>query len=275
MAKALTLGASLLILGYLLIDELLYRARPALRQRGLRRLPRYRRLDWKAYIPIPIALFLAWRFWTLPPIVSVYVLVVGGLTMLYMANRAGLSERALVDKQVTDLVRAFQSIYQLKPSVFSALEEAAKKVDDPLQFHVMRAVQTFFVTGQPQRAFEELHRRVENPYLDQFLYILDRAETSRRGEILKTLNRLITRLEQQEELRSDTEVNLAVISGQTLFIQVVSVLIIMFIAVVPPLREAYTNSITGQLVFVVLATIGVLTSWIIDRKAMELKEQVL
>jgi len=185
MAQALTLGASLLILGYLFVDEMLFRARPTLRRHGLSRLPRFGRLPWQAYIPIPVAVFFAWRFWTMPPIISVYVLAVGGLTTLYLANKAGLSERVLLDRQITDLVRAFQSIYQLKPSVFSALEDAAKKVDDPLRFHVMRAVQTFFVTGQPKRSFDELHERVDNPYLDQFLYILDRAETSRREEILK------------------------------------------------------------------------------------------
>lgn len=274
MAQALTLGASLVILGYLLVDELLFRARPVLYRRGLSRLPRFGRLDWKAYVPIPVAVFFAWRFWTMPPIISAYVLIVGGLTTLYLANKAGLSERVLLDRQVTDLVRAFQSIYQLKPSVFSALEDSAKKIDDPLRFYVMRAVQTFFVTGQPNRAFDELHRRVDNPYLDQFLYILDRAETSRRDEIVSTLTRLITRLERQEELRSDTEVNLAVISGQTLFIQVLSLMIIGFIALTP-LRSAYIDSVGAQLLFVTLATIGVVTSWVIDRKAAELKERVL
>lgn len=274
MAQALTLGASLLILGYLLADELLFRARPTLQQRGLTQLPRWRRLDWKAYIPIPIAVFFAWRFWTMPPIISVYVLVVGGLTALYMANRAGLSERVLVDEQVADLARAFHSIYQLKPSVFSALEDAAKKIDDPLRFYVLRSVQTFFVTGQPNRAFDELRARVDNPYLDQLVYILDRAETSRREEILKTLERLIVRLERVEELRSETEVNLAVIGGQTLFIQVISLLIIGVISLTP-LRDAYLNSVGGQLIFVVLATIGVATSWVIDRKTAELKERVL
>lgn len=274
MAQALTLGASLLILGYLLVDEVLFRARPTLRKHGLTRLPRFRRLDWKAYIPVPIALFFAWRFWTMPPIISVYVLIIGGLTTFYLANKAGLSERVLLDRQVTDLTRAFQSIYRLKPSVFSALEEAAQKIDDPLRSYVMRCVQTFFVTGQPERAFQELRTRIDNPYLDQFLYILDRAETSRREEILKTLSRLIARLEQVEELRSETEVNLAVISGQTLFIQVISLLIIAGIALTP-LREAYINSIKAQLLFVGLATVGVLTSWVIDREAAELKERIL
>lgn len=274
MARALTLGASLFILGYLLLDELLFRARPTLRQRGFTGLPRFSRLDWRAYIPIPIALFFAWRFWTMPPIITIYVLIIGGLSMLHLVNKAGLSERILLDTQVTDLVRAFHSIYQLKPSVFSALEDSAKKVDDPLRFHVMRSVQTFFVTGQPSRAFDDLRSRVDNPYLDQFVYILDRAETSRREEILKTLERLITRLERVEELRSETEVNLAVISGQTLFIQVISLLIIAGIALTP-LREAYTNSVAGQLFFALLVTIAVVTSWIIDRKTVELKERVL
>lgn len=274
MAQALTLGVSLLILGYLLLDEVVYRAGPRLRRRWLRHLPRFSRLPWRAYLPLPVAVFFAWRFWTWPPIISVYVLIVGVLTSLYMANRAGLSERILIDQQVAALVMAFRSIYQLRPAVFSALEDAAEKVEDPLRSFVLQAVQAFYVTASPQRAFDELRSRVENPYLDQFVYILDRAETSRHEEILKTLQRLIARLQRQEELRSETEVNLAVISGQTLFIQIVSLLIIAFIAMTP-LREAYTRSVGAQLFFVVLATIGVLTSYYIDRKATELKERVL
>ena len=275
MAQVLTIGASLFILGYLLVDEILFRARPALRQRGLaRRQPRFRRLDWKAYIPLPIGVLLAWRFWTMPPLVSIYCLVVGALATLYLSNKAGLGERITLDEQVTDLVRAFYSIYQLKPSVFTALEDAARKVDDPLRFHIMRAVQTFFVTGQPKRAFDELRTRVDNPYLNQFIYILDRAETSRREELLKTLLRFIARLERVEELRSETEVNLAVINGQTLFIQVISIAIIIVIAFTP-LVNAYTSSVGAQILFVVLATVGVITSWVIDRKTVELKERVL
>lgn len=274
MAQAFTLGASLFILGYLLVDELLYRAGPRLRQRWLRRLPRFSRLPLNAYIPIPVAMFFAWRFWTMPPIISVYVLIIGVLTMLYLANRAGLSERVLLDQQVAGLVMAFRSIYQLRPAVFSALGDAANKVEEPLRSHVLQAVQTFYVTALPQRAFEELRSRVQNPYLDQFVYILDRAETSRHQEILKTLDRLSARLQHQEQLRADTEVNLAVISGQTLFIQIISLLIIAFIAITP-LRNAYVRSVNGQILFVVLATIGVLTSYYIDRKTTELKERVL
>ena len=58
MAAILTIGASLAILGYLAIDELLFRLRPTLRRRGIVLLPEFRRLDWKTYLPLPMAVIL-------------------------------------------------------------------------------------------------------------------------------------------------------------------------------------------------------------------------
>lgn len=274
MAAVLTIGASLAILGYLLADELLYRLRPALRRRGVTFLPEFRRLDWSAYLPLPLAIVLAVRFFAPAPLISLYILGVGILTSLYLVERARVGERAELNRQVGQLVRAFHSIYKLKPSVFSALEEARKKVDEPLQSHVALAVQAFYISASPDRAYNELRRRVSNPYLEQFLYILERTETASREAVLRALEGLIERLQRHEELRIQSEVNLAVITGQTLFIQIISLIIVFFIAFTG-LREAYTRSIPAQLFFIAVATLGVITSYYIDRRTISLKERIL
>lgn len=273
MAAILTIGASLAILGYLAADELLFRLRPTLRRRGIALFPEFRRLDWRIYLPLPIAAILAWRF--AAPLISAYIVLVGLLVTLYLARRARISERVLIDRQVAQLVTAFHSIYELRPSIFSALEQACEKVDQPLRDHVALAVQAFYITASPERAFNELEERVNNPYLTQFLYILGRSEAARREAIVGALEGLMERLQAHEEMRTQSEVNLTVVTGQTLFIQSISLIIVFFIAFVAWLREAYTSSWRAQLFFVIIASIGVATSYYIDRRAISLKERIL
>jgi len=274
MERALIIGAGLTILGYLLLDELLHAARPALRRWGIRWLPQFGRLDWKVYAPLPFAFLMAILMRD-GPLISIYVAVVGVLTSLYLIGRSRGEERAKIDVEVAKLAEAFRSIYKIRPSIFSALEEARLKVAQPLRTHVTAAVETFYITSSPKRAFAELRERVDNPYLNQFLYILERSETARREAVLEALDDLIARLRRHEELRRATETNLTVITGQTQIILIISVLMIFAIALIDPLRTVYTGSLGGQLLFIGVATIGVYTAYRIDRKVISLKERVL
>ena len=274
MERALIIGAGLTILGYLLLDELLHAARPALRRWGIRWFPQFGRLDWKVYAPIPLAFLMAILMRD-GPLISIYVAAVGVLTSLYLIRRSRGEERAKIDMEVAKLAEAFRSIYKIRPSVFSALEEARLKVAQPLRTHVTAAVETFYITSSPKRAFAELRRRVDNPYLNQFLYILERSETARREAVLEALDDLIARLRRHEELRRATETNLTVITGQTQIILIISVLMMFAIALIDPLRIVYTGSLWGQLLFIGVATIGVYTAYRIDRKVISLKERVL
>jgi len=66
-----------------------------------------------------------------------------------------------------------------------------------------------------------------------------------------------------------------VITGQTQIILIISVLMTFAIALIDPLRTVYTGSLGGQLLFIVVATIGVYTAYRIDKKVISLKERVL
>jgi hypothetical protein len=144
-----------------------------------------------------------------------------------------------------------------------------------LKAYVTAAVETFHVTSSQRRAFAELRRRSDNPYLNQFVYILERIEVARREAVLETLGDLIERLRRRQELRRQTDIDLTVITMQTRIILFISLGIILVIALVPGLREVYTGSLGGQVAFVAVVTVGAYTAYRIDRRVMALKERVL
>jgi hypothetical protein len=110
--------------------------------------------------------------------------------------------------------------------------------------------------------------------MDQLVYILERGEDARHEDIMNALNDLQLRLRRAREMRDQSEVNMTVISGQTRIIQLIAVALVTVVGFVPLLRVAYESS-GGQMIFIVIASVGVLTSWYIDRKAQALKERVL
>lgn len=271
MVKILIIGI-LLILGYLVVDEVLFRLRPALRQRGIPLLPEFGRLGWRTYFPLPIAVILAWRFAV--PLISGYLVILGVLVTLHLSRRARLGERAQMDRQVGQLTTAFRSKYQVRPTVFSALEQACQKVDQPLRDQVALAVQAFYISASPDKAFNVLERRVDNPYLTQFVYILRRTEGASRKAIMIALEELMERLSAHKEMRREAEAKLASVAGQTRIMQVISVIVVFLIAFTG-LGEAYTRSWGGQLFFVVVVSVMVATSYFLERRAMSLKERIL
>lgn len=275
MAGSLILGVGLILLGYVVTDELFYRLRPILRRRGLRGLPETRELNWRAYVPLPVALALAYLMRE-GHLISIYLVALGILITLYYAFwRTKAEEETALNAEILKLVEEFQSQYRLTPSIFQALTHARLKVDEPLRGHVTTAVEFFYVTASQKRAFTELRRRVPNSYLNQFVYILERSETARREVVQKALERLVARLRRREQLRVETETDLTVITGQTQIILVLSIALLFVVARISSLREVYTRSPSGQILFIVLATIGVLTVYYIDRRIISLKERVL
>jgi hypothetical protein len=271
MVRILTIGI-LLILGYLAVDELLFRLRPVLRRRGIALLPEFGRLGRRTYLPLAIAVILAWRFAV--PLISGYLLILGVLITLYLVRQARLGERAQMDRQVDQLTTAFRSIYQLRPAVFSALEQACQKVDQPLRGQVASAVEAFYISADPARAFDELERKVDNVYLTQFVYILRRTEIASREVVLSALDSLGERLIAHREMRSEAEAELAAVIGRTRIIQVISVAVVFLLAFTG-LGKAYTSSKGDQLFFIVVVSVMVATSYFLERRAISLKERVL
>jgi Flp pilus assembly protein TadB len=281
-AGVIILLMAFFIIGYLVIDELTL-SRPGWRQTASAVMT----IKWQCYIPALLGLVFAVLMAlpseqrlnepspTPPILICGYILVAGILFSLYLIRRSQGLTRGKLDRQVAQLVDSFHSIYQLKPTIFSALDEAKSKVDEPLRGYITAAVQAFYITARPDKALEELRRRANNPYIDQFIYILRISELGRREAVLKSLDDLSERLRRADNLRRDSEVNLTVITSQTRIIQVISLAIVLIIAVIPMLRSVYTVSWGRQLLFIAVASIGVLTSYYIDQQVVRLKERIL
>ncbi len=222
--------------------------------------------------PLPVAILLAFGFRT--PLISGYILLVGLLVSLYLGRRARAEERARLLPQIIDLVTAFKGVYRVRPSVFSALEEASTKIQDPLRTFVGLTVQAFYITASSKRAMAEMRRRVNNVYLNQFLYILESAEQARAETVYEALDNLIERLRQQDSLRAQGEVDLTAITSTTKIIQFMS-LAFIFVIAFTGLRTAYTDSTRAQFLFIGLASVAVGTSYYIEWRVMRLKERIL
>jgi|GEM_PF-2561452 di/tricarboxylate transporter len=294
-------GAIIMLLGggiigaYLIYDYLQYKMRMRLRRETKDERSQGRMsYDWKVYAMIGVTILVALLYARpitrviesdtpgVPPtevtghayLVAIYVLIVGIWWSIRQARKVTLSERQLINQQVADLVTAFRSVFRLRPTVFSALEEANRKLDPPVGTAVSHAVTTFYVTSLPQRALDELRQRIQNPYLDQFLYILERGEDAKHEDIMAALDGLLERLRKARELREQSEVNMTVINGQTRIIQLIAIATVLVVGAIPMFRYAYEN-IPGGILFWIIATVGVGTSWYIDGQANKLKERVL
>jgi Flp pilus assembly protein TadB len=278
----LMIGAALLVLTYILYDEFVYRAPIGLKRQSRSVVARLRGVNWKAYLPLPVALFLAVNFLPssvklqpfMPPLMSLYILAVGILTSVYLSRRAQLAERLLVERQMLELVSAFLGVYRLRPSVFSALEEVADRLENPMRTYVNRAVEAYYATAQADAALDVLRQKVPSPFVEQFIYILRRTDAARHEAVLRALRGLIQRLRQHETLRERTSTQLSGITWQTLFILVIS-LGIVFVMAMTGLKRFYTESWSTQVFFIIVASVGVTTAYFIDRRINGLKERLL
>ncbi len=259
------------ILAYLLYDEWQLRARVGRRQRTRTR-PRWLSYPGRIYIPAVLGLLLALIYRS--ALISPFFIIVGISISWYLSRRLFIAERLKMDQQILELVVAFRGIYNVRPAVFAALEEARKKLAEPLNTHVAQTVQAFYVTSSPQKAYAELVRRVRNPYMDQFVFILERTETANKEVVYQALDTLALRMRRHEDLRAKSEINLAAITGQTTFIQVLSIIIIFFIGITG-IRAFYVNDLSTQILFISLVMVALVTSWYIDRRTQAIKERVL
>jgi len=216
-----------------------------------------------------VLVVLMWR----AVLVSIYLIAVGILITLYFLQRTKKEQQLLPARQIFQLVLAFRSTFQLQPSIFLTLDTVKEKLEEPLRGLMKVVVQTYYLTSSPERAFAELRARTDNVYLNQFAYILEMSETARADAVVKALDNLVERLRTHDELRREAESNLTAITGQTSFIQGISVLIILVVAAVPRLRAPYVP-VGGQIFLVIVLTVMLAASYYIDRVISKLAERI-
>ncbi len=268
--RILLLGAALLIvLLFLVGDTSTLALAPVLRRYRARYLPEG--LSWKQLVVPGVLVLLALLMRV--PLISLYLVIAAGLVLWRDLQRMESERRRLNTDQILQFVMAFRAEYTLQPSVFSMMEKVTDRTTGPLRSLMKTTAQTFFLTSSPQRAFEELRKRTDNVYLSQFAYILEMAENAAPDAVVKALQGLEMRLRSHAELRREVQSNLASIGTQTKIMQVVAGAILLAVALVPMLRQAYTTSF-GQFVYVTVLTVMLGSSYYIDRETQKLGERI-
>jgi len=268
--NTLLIASLLLIVGAVALDELGRYLTPVVRHYRARLIPG--RVTWRTFLPLIMAMVLVVLMWR-AVLVSIYLIAVGILITLYFLQRTKKEQQLLPARQIFQLVLAFRSTFQLQPSIFLTLDTVKEKLEEPLRGLMKVVVQTYYLTSSPERAFAELRARTDNVYLNQFAYILEMSETARADAVVKALDNLVERLRTHDELRREAESNLTAITGQTSFIQGISVLIILVVAAVPRLRAPYVP-VGGQIFLVIVLTVMLAASYYIDRVISKLAERI-
>lgn len=208
-------------------------------------------------------------------ILTPFLLAVAALETYLRVQVVMVTATAITPRMVSALVLAFRAAYQLQPAVFASMREAASKVDEPLRGLVNNMVETFFLTSSPARAFEEFRRRTDNGLLNQFLYILEMSESASNESVTEALDSFVGRLRQHEDLQRQVETGLVNITGQTSFMQVLAILVAFVVALIPSLRGVYTSSFMGRVGYMIVMSVIVGTSYVIEKQVLGLKEQIL
>jgi Flp pilus assembly protein TadB len=263
------IGSFLLVVAALIVDEFGQRLAPTLRGYRARLMPG--RVTWRTFLPLMVAVALAVLMRAV--LISTYLLIVGILATLFFLRRARKEQQSLPARQVFQLILAFRSTFQLQPSVFLTLDVVKDKVDEPLRSLMRVVVETFYLTSSPERAFAELRARTDNVILNQFAYVMEMSETARADAVVKALDNLVERLRTHDQLRRETEASLVSITGQTSFIQVIAVLVVLVVAAMPVLRAPYTST-GGQLFFIAVVTVMLVASYYIDFVIHRLAERI-
>jgi Flp pilus assembly protein TadB len=267
--RILLIGAAAAIVLVFLGDTAMPSFTPTLRRYQARYLPAG--LSWKVFVTpgVLVVLSLLMRV----PVISFYLLVAAALVLWRDIRRLERERKRLNPDQILQFVMAFRAEYTLQPSVFSMMEKVMDRTTGPLRNLMKVTAQAFFLTASPQRAFEELRRRSDNVYLNQFAYILEMAENASPEAVIKALQGLELRLRSHSELRREVQSNLASIGTQTMIMQAVAGAILVGVALVPMLRQAYTTPF-GQFVYVGVLTVMLASSYYIDQETRKLAERI-
>jgi len=226
-------------------------------------------------IVLPTIIFLALGLVMRDIVLTPFAWAVGA-AITYMRVRQQVSQAGTITpRMVSQLVIAFRAAYQLQPAAFSSLEEAAKKIGEPLRGTIEIVVDVFYATSDPERAFGEFRRRSDSVLLQQFAYILEMSEAASDESVTEALDAFVARLRRQEDLQREVDSNLSSVTSQTSFMQTLAIVIAFAVALVPGFREAYTNSLVGRIGYIVLAAVIAGASYYIEMRVSRLKEQIV
>lgn len=217
-------------------------------------------------------------------LVAIFLIAMGCAFYLYLGQRADSLAREQVTDAVGELIAAYYSAYLVIPTIFGALSEAIKVQPEQsrgaqtnlfLQNAVQRALDAFGTGKTAEEVLDQLDRKVQNPYLSQFIFILRHTSESNQKEILNTLRDLSNRLDQRKRLKDRSRVALALVSGTVRFLQAANGAVMALAVLAPFWWNFYASSVSRQALLIIGAMIALLGSWYFENQLTQLRERVL
>ncbi len=231
----------------------------------------WRRLSWKALLPILAGAFLATRCRE-APIMAAYFILAGAAVSAYLLV-ARVSSRQLVELE--ELVEKLCSIWVIRPQPFAALAEAMPGIGEPLHSLIGWAVRSYRIGVPTERIWAELREQAGDPALRQLVDILDWAERVGMEEAREALEELRERMNARRDLRRRSRVALALTSASTRFFQAANGMAMAVVPFVPLLRDFYARSPLRQLLFVVVGVWPLLGAFYMEREMQKLRERIV
>ena len=243
------------------------------RRQGQRYQARYGRYITRSVLIQPIifvALALFMRDWVL----TLFLLVAAGLIAYYRVRQAIAEADIIRIHDVLELVVAFRGAYYLQPAVFAALQEALPRIEGRVKEIVSVAVETFFLTSSPERAFDEFRKRTDNVVLHQFAYILEMSEETSSDTMLRVLDAFILRLRGHEDLQRQVTTRLTSVLSSTHFLQVSVLVLVFVVAIVPLMHDIWVSSTLWRLFYVIMIAMVLAVSYYVEREIRGLRERI-
>ena len=228
---------------------------------------------WRSGTPLAVAAVLAGLMRI--PIISLYMLAVGCFYMWRSYERAKLAELAKLNGEVAQLVFSFRNIYRLQPAMHNALVESMRRLGEPLKGWVDSALQAYHVTSDNEDLFRVLRSKSDNHYLNQFIYVLEMSGSASEARVVGALESLSARLRSRESLQRETDVELGSITSQTGMIQFIGIGVLFLISLAPIPHNVYLQNPAARVLYIILLSVAVAASVVIDRRIDNLRERAL
>ncbi len=186
-------------------------------------------------------------------------------------------EGAQWEKDAADaaaLIEGFRSVFAVRHTQFGGLEEAAKMIPDG---RVAAAVRHAVAMNRLGRSVEECWRSmrdINNPFLSDFIFILERIELADAALTDQNLRGLLARVERRQERANRARVVLSRVRGTARLLQGGLLAALLVSLVVNLWRSYWLGSINTRIMFLLIAGAVALVTVYLEQQYVLLQEEI-
>lgn len=215
-------------------------------------------------------------------VVGLFLFLTGGGLYYLLGRHSQAASRHVITNAVGEFVTAFYSAFLISPTVFTAMQEAVRAIENSRQpgsreiyLAAQQAIAAFNAGQLTDQALKQMIQRVRDPYLNQFAFIVRHAVAGNQQEILAALRDLSTRLEQRQRLYDRSKVSLALVSGTVRFLQAANAIVISLAVLAPFWWDYYSAYLSRQTLLVLVITAALGGSWYFEQQVEQLRQRVI